>query len=58
MIVLKVKGVNYIGIAVRNLEKALKALNELFDLKAGKRLELEQFKVKAAFVQLNDVSLD
>ena len=58
MIILKVKGVNHIGIAVGNLEKALKTLNELFGLKADKILELEQFKVKAAFVPLNDVSLE
>ena len=58
MIILKVKGVNHIGIAVKSLEKALKNLNELFGLKADKILELEQFKVKLVFVPLNDVSLE
>jgi methylmalonyl-CoA epimerase len=58
VIILKVKGVNHIGIAVKSLEKALKNLNELFGLKADKILELEQFKVKLVFVPLNDVSLE
>jgi methylmalonyl-CoA epimerase len=58
VIILKVKGVNHIGIAVKSLEKALENLNELFGLKADKILELEQFKVKLVFVPLNDVSLE
>lgn len=55
---MKVKDVNHIGIAVRNLEDALKTFSELFGLKADKILELEQFKVKAAFIPVNDISLE
>ena len=52
------KNVHHIGIVVRSLKDTLITFNELFGLKADKIMELEQFGVKAAFIPLNDISLE
>jgi len=55
---LRVKNVNHIGIIVRSLKDTLITFSELFGLKAGKIIDLEQFNVKAAFIPLNEISLE
>jgi len=55
---LRVKNVNHIGIVVRSLKDTLITFSELFGLKADKIMELEQFDVKAAFIPLNEISLE
>jgi len=55
---MKIKKIDHIGIAVKDLEKALKLYTDIFNLEIKKIEEFEDLKVKIAFLPIGEVMLE
>ena len=52
------KKIDHIGVVVRNLNDALKTYKKAFDLDPIRREEIEETKLKIAFVQVGEVLIE
>jgi methylmalonyl-CoA/ethylmalonyl-CoA epimerase len=55
---MKIKKIDHIGIAVKDLEKAVKLYTDIFGLEIKKIEEIEDLKVKIAFLPIGEVMLE
>lgn len=51
---MKIEKIDYIGIAVKDLDSALKLYTDVFNLKIKKIEEIKDLKVKIAFLHQED----
>lgn len=55
---MKIEKIDHIGIAVKDLEKALKLYTDIFKLEIKRIEEFKDLKVKIAFVPIGDVMVE
>jgi len=53
-----IEKIDHIGIVVKNLEKAIKVYSDVLGLKANKIEQVEEFKVKIAFLPVGEVLVE
>ena len=53
-----IKGINHIGLAVANLEEALKRITMTLDIPMPPILEKRDWKIRAAVVQIGEIGIE